>query len=147
VKERAMADPFGDVWATRRLEEAIWARFDEAAVKANCPTDQIKAYYGMVLDLCKPRELQENPRGWDDGPLPKLTGPKPEKEALQAQYRIALSEMLACLDMKALEETFAAVARDAKLLAAGLLLPSVATARSSMTSGASGHFRGRLAKG
>jgi len=111
------ADPFGDVLAARHLEEAIWARFEEAATKANCPTDQIKAYYRMVLDLCKPRELQENPRGWENKPLPKLTGPPPEEEVLQAQYRIALSEMLACLDMKGLEETFAAVAADAKLLA------------------------------
>jgi hypothetical protein len=43
----------------------------------------------------------------------KATGPVPEIEVLQAEYRVALYELLKCLDAKQLEETFAQLVRDA----------------------------------
>ncbi len=96
----------GDAVAARGLEEEIWAAFEKAARKVGCPTDQIQAYYKMVLDVCKP---VDGSRVWDPT---RLVGPKLEAEVLQAQYRAALAEVFRALDPKHLERTFAALVED-----------------------------------
>jgi hypothetical protein len=69
---------------------------------AGCPIEQAEAYCDMAL-----------PRGWDNKPLPKVVGPKPEKETLRAEYRTALADLLGVLDDKTLEESLADIAKDA----------------------------------
>jgi hypothetical protein len=46
-----MPDDLGDIVAARRLEDAIWALFEQAATKVGCPTADIGAYYKMVLEV------------------------------------------------------------------------------------------------
>jgi hypothetical protein len=107
-----MADDLGDVVAARRLEEAIWAVFEQAASKAGCPTADIEAYYKMVLEVCRPASVS---RAWDPT---QTAGPKPEADVLQAQYRIALEEIYRSLNPEHLESTFAALVRDRQSLPA-----------------------------
>ncbi len=102
-----MSDLLGDLSATQRLEATMWARFEEAAAKVGCPVDQIRPYFQMALNTCRPDGLRPDLKGQ------KAVGPMPEQEVLQAQYRVALFELLKCLDAKRLEETFAQLVRDA----------------------------------
>ncbi len=113
MKERAVGNELNEFLAERRLEDAIWSRMAAAALRVGCPIEQAEAYCEMALEACKPIDLQEDPRGWDNKPLPKVVGPKPEKETLHAEYRTALADLLGMLDDKTLEESFADIAKDA----------------------------------
>jgi hypothetical protein len=108
-----MADELNDFLAERRLEDAIWARFAEAAKKVGCPIDQAEGYFEMLLDSCKPIEMQDDPRGWG-GKRIRLDGPKDEKEVHRAQYRAALAKLRDQSDAATLELIFADLARDAE---------------------------------
>ena|SRR5690349_13624151 len=102
-----MQDSLGDVSAVRDLEATMWTRFEDAAAKVGCSVDQIQPYFEMALNTCRPTGMR---------PIPvngTAVGPIPEMEVLQAEYRIALSELLKCLDAKQLEDTFAQLVRDA----------------------------------
>jgi len=101
-----MADDLDDIVAARRLEGAIWALFEQAATKVGCPTADIEAYYKMVLEVCRPAD---GSRAWDPT---RAIGPKPEPQALQAQYRATLEEVFRSLDAEHLEATFATLVRD-----------------------------------
>jgi hypothetical protein len=79
----------------------MWRRFEEAAAKAGCSVDQIQPYFEMALNTCRPMGMRPNPVGG------KAAGPVQEIEVFQAEYRIALYELLKCLDGKQFEETFA----------------------------------------
>ena len=101
-----MTDLLGDLSATRDLEATMWRRFEEAAAKVGCSVDQIQPYFEMALSTCRPAGMRSH--------LGRTgLGPVPEMEVLQAQYRIALFELLKCLDGKQLEDTFALLVRDA----------------------------------
>jgi hypothetical protein len=104
------ADIPGDLSAARSLEAEMWARFEEAAAKVGCPSEQIRPYYDMALDTCRPALMR--PDGTLDL-LRKPPGPAPALETLQAQYRMALFELRKCLDPKRLERTFSQVVKDA----------------------------------
>ena len=102
-----MQDLLGDVSAARDLEAAMWARFEEAAAKVGCSVDQIQSYFEMALNTCRPGGMRPSLK------VGMPVGPVPEVEVLQAEYRIALAELLKCLDQKQLEATFALLVRDA----------------------------------
>jgi hypothetical protein len=101
-----MSDLLGDLSAIERLEATLWARFEEAAVKVRCPVDQIRCYFQMAVNTCRPDGVRSDLTG-------QKVGPMPEQEVLEARYRVALTELLECLDTKRLEETFAQLVRDA----------------------------------
>ncbi len=98
-----MGDDLGDTVAARRLEDLIWALFEQAAGKVGCPTTHIEAYYKMILDVCRPADGSHT---WDPT---RTIGPKLGADVLQAQYRTALEEIFRTLDPKHLERTFAAI--------------------------------------
>lgn len=105
LREDHMAEP---------LEQAIWARFAEAAVRVGCPAEIAASYYDDILESYRPTEMQRDyrPSRIDVDDFGRLLYPE-EPEEMRRQYRASLADVLGDLvDLVGLEATLKDLAQE-----------------------------------